>query len=361
MKLIIFRYSLTAILIANLYGCEREDPIEIPTVSTLAVTEITGQTASSGGSITDDGGGTILSRGVVWSTSENPVTVNNLGITTDGSGAGEFESKITGLLPGTTYFVRAYAENVSGISYGQSVSFTTLQEKDSAKGSLEDIDGNIYLTVQIGDTEWMAENLIVTQYNNGDPILEGLDNDDWENITSGALAVYPHELLDGLNSESEVIQKYGILYNGYAVETGKLCPAGWEIPSDDDWKALEGYADTRFGQGHEEWDRNGWRGYDAGQRLRAEYDFGFSVKSDSWIPVKGSDDFGFTALPGGFRNFIGPYHQAGNYGYWWSRTKEGDDLVWVRSMGVISFVRRESTGKNHGYSVRCIRKIPGSD
>jgi uncharacterized protein (TIGR02145 family) len=360
MKINILKYFFAAIFFANLYGCERTDRIENPSVSTLEVTEITRQTATGGGIITDDGGGNILSRGLVWSTSENPVIGDNDGITSEGPGSGQFESNLTGLSPGTTYFVSAYAENESGISYGEPVSFATLQLTDGAKGKMTDIDGNIYMTVQIGDKEWMAENLSVYQYNNGDPILKGLDNDQWRNTTSGALSVYPYELIDGLNSESEVVQKYGVLYNWYAVGTGKLCPAGWEVPSDDDWKSLEGYTDSQFNQGHQEWDRNGWRGFDAGQRLRADYDFGFSLKDDTWIPVRGSDDFGFSALPGGFRNFVGPHHEAGSYGYWWSRTEEGEELALMRSMGVVSFIRRVSPGKNNGFSVRCIRKMPGS-
>jgi hypothetical protein len=94
-----------------------------PTVTTTAISNITRTTASSGGNVTSDGGATVTARGVCWSTSSNPTTANSK--TTDGSGTGSFTSSITGLSPGTTYYVRAYATNSVGTSYGANVSFKT--------------------------------------------------------------------------------------------------------------------------------------------------------------------------------------------------------------------------------------------
>ncbi len=83
-------------------------------------------------------------------------------------------------------------------------------------GNVSDIDGNEYPTVIIGEQEWMAKNLRVTKYNNGDSILTGLSNEEWANATFGAYAVSPHDWIDGLDSEAEVIDAYGIFYNcGY--------------------------------------------------------------------------------------------------------------------------------------------------
>jgi hypothetical protein len=95
----------------------------LPTVTTTSVSAITGSTATSGGEVTSDGGGTITARGVCWSTSANPTTANSL--TSDGTGTGSFSSAISGLSPLTTYYVRAYATNAAGTSYGNQVSFTT--------------------------------------------------------------------------------------------------------------------------------------------------------------------------------------------------------------------------------------------
>lgn len=99
--------------------------INIPTISTLNATSITKNTCSSGGTISSDGGAAITAKGVCWSTSANPTITSNLGITNDGSGVANFNSSVTGLNAGTTYFIRAYATNSAGTAYGSSISFTT--------------------------------------------------------------------------------------------------------------------------------------------------------------------------------------------------------------------------------------------
>jgi len=96
----------------------------LPTVTTTAVTDITQTTATSGGNVTSDGGATVTARGVCWSTSSNPTTAGSH--TTDGSGTGTFVSNLTGLTANTLYYVRAYATNSVGTSYGNELTFTTL-------------------------------------------------------------------------------------------------------------------------------------------------------------------------------------------------------------------------------------------
>jgi uncharacterized protein (TIGR02145 family) len=99
--------------------------MKLPTVTTQAITDITSSNAVSGGNVTSDGNSEVTLRGVVWHTSENPTVGSNLGITSNGTGTGAFISNITGLSPNTTYYVRAYAINSIGTSYGQQLSFTT--------------------------------------------------------------------------------------------------------------------------------------------------------------------------------------------------------------------------------------------
>lgn len=99
------------------------NPILIPTITTTTPSAVGSSSAVSGGNVTDDGGGTITARGVCWSTSASPTTSNSN--TSDGTGTGSFSSNITGLLPGTTYHVRAYARNSKGTAYGNDLTFTT--------------------------------------------------------------------------------------------------------------------------------------------------------------------------------------------------------------------------------------------
>ena len=99
------------------------DPALLPTLITTNYSNLTGASATSGGTVTTDGGSAIVARGVVWNTSENPTIANSK--TTDGTGTGNFTSAITGLTAGTTYYVRAYATNSSGTGYGTQITFTT--------------------------------------------------------------------------------------------------------------------------------------------------------------------------------------------------------------------------------------------
>lgn len=102
----------------------REVAVVVPTLTTTAASSITSTSASSGGSSISDGGASITFKGVCWSTSQNPTTANSN--TNDGTGTANFTSSITGLLPNTTYYVRAYAVNSAGTGYGNQISFTTL-------------------------------------------------------------------------------------------------------------------------------------------------------------------------------------------------------------------------------------------
>ena len=99
--------------------------LNVPTVTTTPVTSILDYRANSGGNISSDGGAAIIARGVCWNILGNPTISDNK--TTNGTGIGSFSSSITGLIPSTTYYVRAYATNEVGTSYGNQFSFTTLQ------------------------------------------------------------------------------------------------------------------------------------------------------------------------------------------------------------------------------------------
>jgi uncharacterized protein (TIGR02145 family) len=328
-----------------------------PSVITAEVTNITGTSATSGGNVTDDGGAEITARGVVWNTSQQPTLTSNDGYTTDGAGIGSFTSIITGLNSETQYYVRAYATNSQGTAYGDQVGFTT----PTTTGTVTDIDGNIYQTIKMGNQWWMAENLRVSRYRNEDDIPTGLSDTDWQNTTSGAYAIYAHGDVDGINSDEEMVNAYGKLYNWYAVvDNRSLCPTGWRVPSDGDWTALVDYL---VAQGYPN-QRNNPNG--AGNALKSRRQVNSPLGApwatsehprwDSHSTHHGLDIFGFSGLPGGCHYYDGSYGTIGTYGYWWSSTEDYAGYAWFRNLGYLfGIVGRHDYFNPGGFSVRCLR------
>ena len=220
------------------------------------------------------------------------------------------------------------------------LSISSLKAQTLENGTVTDIDGNIYRTIVIANYEWMAENLKTTSYNNKIKIPNITDSVAWTGLSNGAYCWYK-------NDESSA-KIYGALYNWYAVNTGRLCPDGWRVPTDEEWKFLEGSVDTRYGIGDSVWSKSGGRGNDAGQRLK---------KISGWSSGgNGSDDFGFSALPGGERCSKGRYFIAGRSGFWWSSTGYGESGAWYRNIIYsLEDIYRNTHPKWMGFSVRCLR------
>ncbi len=293
------------------------------TVSTTAISSIMATVATSGGNVTSDGGATVTSRGVCWSTIANPTTAASK--TTDGTGVGIFTSNLTGLTENTTYYVRAYSTNTYGTSYGNEVTFTTA----SAAGTVTDIEGNVYKTINIGTQIWMAENLKTTKYSNGDPIPNVTDGY-WTSLTTGAYCWY--------NNDAAIKAIYGGLYNWYAVaDSRNIAPTGWHVPTDAEWTTL-----TTFLGGDAI----------AGGKLK-------ETGATHWLNenVGATNESGFTDLPGGFR-----FGDNGAFGYFgntcenWSNTQIG--LSYARHIYMIRSdytCLRSSADKRSGFSVRCVR------
>ncbi len=291
----------------------------IPLVTTATVTNIAQTTATCGGNITSDGGSTISARGVCWSTINDPTTADNK--TSDGTGTGSYTSSITGLTANTTYYVRAYATSVNGTGYGSDMIFTTLPT------TITDIDGNVYHAVSIGTQVWMVENLKTTRYNDGTYIPLVTDDDIWISLTSDAYC--------WSNNDPDNKNPYGALYNWYAVNTGKLAPTGWHVPTDADWNTLINFAGGTV---------------TAGGNLK-------ETGTDYWSPPNtgATDEYGFTALPGGYRSSAnGTFVNLSYYGVWWSATGT------IGSIGRLLLENTTATADyNHdiqtqGFSVRCI-------
>lgn len=336
-------------------NCTKDDDVTkdatLPVLTTTEVIAVTQTTATSGGVITSDGGATVTERGVCWSTSQSPTIADNK--TTDGSGTGSFTSAITELIANTTYYVRAYATNSKGTGYGSVMSFTTPENSGGTivfnpnitYGSMTDIDGNTYKTVTIGTQTWMAENLKVTKYNDGAAIPNVTDATAWSELTTGALCDY-----ENTPSNSET---YGKLYNWYAVNTGKLCPTGWHVPSDAEWTTLENYLIA-----------NGYNydGTTTEDKIAKAMASSSGWESYSEAGTVGNNDYpekqnasGFTALPSGYRNSNGTFYDIGYVGLWWSSTEYDSNYANGRGLYYYYNDLYNNYGKVDGFSVRCVR------
>ncbi len=124
--------TIMALALVFAFGCVDDDPVELPTVSTAPIEDVTAMSAKGGGAVTDEGGAMVTARGLVWDTSAEPTVDENLGQVSGGSGEGEFTVTLSGLTSSTEYYARAYATNVEGTAYGETVSFTT----DDVEGEL---------------------------------------------------------------------------------------------------------------------------------------------------------------------------------------------------------------------------------
>jgi uncharacterized protein (TIGR02145 family) len=214
-----------------------------PTVTTTAITDIQPLSAVSGGNVTNDGGATVTERGIVYATTANP-TITNFKITS-GTGTGTFTATLSPLASQTTYYVRAYATNSFGTAYGNQVQFNA-----ASANTVTDVDGNVYSYVTIcGGKSWMATNLRTTKYKNGDAVTNGTTGGfDW----TSAVGAYGYP-----NGNISNEPTYGKLYNNYAISDSRgICPTGWHVPSDDEWKALE----VCQGMTQADADGSNWRG-----------------------------------------------------------------------------------------------------
>lgn len=316
--------------------------IDLPQVTTAEATEITQTSASTGGSITNTGGADITECGVVYSTTPGPDIDNNLGKTTDILTDGSFTSALSNLTPGTAYIVRAYARNPAGVAYGNEVILTT-EKAPEPEETVTDIDGNVYHTIKIGEQTWMTENLKVTRYADGTSIPHVTDDATWgalgDNDTDAAWCYYNN----GDNT-------YGVLYT-WAAAKGNICPAGWHVPTDAEWKQLE----MNLGMDQAAADGTGWRGVSEGSKLGGN--------ADLWAAgnLKNFDQFGssgFLMLPGGFRSAAnGAFSGAGGEARWWSGTVEGDDTkAWRRRIASGDRrIARIADAKSNGCSIRLIK------
>lgn len=218
------------------------------------------------------------------------------------------------------------------------IGFTFIQCHKNGNATVKDIDGNVYRTTTIGKYQWMAENLKTTRYNNGIQIPLVEEQEYWQRLDHDGFCVY--------RNNENYADTFGILYNWFTVRSGKLCPDGWRVPTDEEWKYLEGFADSKYRLGDSIWDKMGLRGYDAGIRLKSK---------SGWRPgITGTDDLGFNGLPGGER--LSHFYGGGSSGFWWSSSEASDSSAYYRNL-IYSYeqVARDTHPKRMGFAVRCIK------
>jgi uncharacterized protein (TIGR02145 family) len=213
--------------------------------------------------------------------------------------------------------------------------------------TVTDIDGNVYNTLQIGSQCWMKENLKTTTYQNGTPIPNVTDANAWSNLTTGAYVWY--------NNDISWKDKYGALYNWYStVNANGLCPTGWHVPTNNEWTALTDYiGGTAAPHGNE---------LKSCRQKNSPLGGGCNVSEHPrWNQHSthyGTDDYGFSGLPGGYRHDYALFNNAGAYGLWWSSTVYSFYSAWSRYLIawygqlVVSIFGED---KHYGFSVRCLR------
>ncbi len=323
-------------------GCGKEGE---PEVKTMEVVNVTPSSAKSGGQVLKEGGSNVTQRGHVWDTLPNPSLERHVGTTEEGIGKGFFISDMHQLEPKTTYFVRAYATNQYGTRYGEELVFETRNRQGipcPGLSTVVDYNGNIYQTVQIGGQCWLQQNLNVRNYRDGTPIPVVEEVDEWSYLNTGAMCWYE-------NNPLYFGARYGALYNWFAVADPRgLCPEGWRVATDTDWKLLE----FALGIPSADLDKTGFRGFIAGD-LKEQ-------GTTHWVdhPTTGStNSSGFTARAAGFNEPLKGFMAVKNIAGWWCSTSAGPTSAWTRLLTAQSpQVNRNPGHVNYGLSVRCIKE-----
>lgn len=233
-------------------------------------------------------------------------------------------------LTGDFYFNIKENENPENKVKNQSNLSNSGAVVDETDKIVDSRDQERYKFVKINSQIWMAENLRATTYNDGTPIPLIIDNNAWNGLKSPAYSWYN-------NDAAYYKEAYGALYNWYAVNTGKLCPTGWHIPSYGEWLVLI----------------NSLGGVNqAGIKMKETGTVHWLTPNES-----SNEESGFKALPGGYRKSIGKFVDVGNNGNWWSSNhdQENNIMSFILNSRNIKVETKYFDTRGYGFSVRCLK------
>lgn len=326
----------------------------VPRVHAVEANNIAATTGAIRGNMYWTGDRAATAVGFKWSTSPNLSGADSVTAATNAYSpadnstshkealAGLFSYDLSGLTTGVPVYYTPWVTGMpSGTltpySFGDTLSFTPAAPPFTCTGGTIDYDGYTYSTVQIGDQCWFQQNLRNDNFNDGASIAGGLDNTAWSSATTPAYSIYD----EGGEGESGNLAAYGRIYNGFAVQTGKLCPSGWHVGTETDWTTLINFIGDEAS---------------AGTALKST-----EVENPGW---NGSNSSGFSALPGGMRSGSpGSFNLIGTNAYMWtSSTIDGTDPVEAKFMTFNSdaTVPTSNAALRTGMYARCIQNSVAS-
>lgn len=283
-----------------------------------------------------------FSQGVIISeqglTSPNPTSILDLSSNNKGFLPPRLTNTQINAIPNPPPGLTVYNSTVNSLVWFNGTTWVMGSNMDGKSCGTVTYGSKTYTSVVIGTQCWMKENLDIgvavagntNQANNG-VIEKYCYNNDPANCNN----------FGGLYQWGEMMQ--------YSVVPGSrgICPDGWHIPTDEEWKILEGYVDSQYSVGDPIWNSVGWRGNDAGSRLKT---------TSGWITNNGTNAFGFSALPAGYRLPNGSFSSLNSYGSFWSSSEFATNTSYYRSLfHFFANIERNDSNKLYGYSVRCAR------
>jgi uncharacterized protein (TIGR02145 family) len=228
----------------------------------------------------------------------------------------------------------------------------TIYNPNLTYGSIFDMEGNEYKTIKIGTQTWMAGNLRSTRYNDSTAIKLIIDDNQWADANFAAYCWYGNDKKQWLAN--------GVLYNWYAIDSNKICPMGWHVPSDAEWTKLEIYLqnnnfnyDGKIDTDNDRITNNKIAKALASKSMWVISEYEGSVGATDYPSYRNKS--GFSALPGGYRNYDGTFHDHSYASYWWTSSESSEIDIWTRFLAYnYGNLYRTTFLKNVGFSVCCL-------